>query len=119
MGELKHIGDSLAERNIVITGADAFSAAGFTQVPNAILRSDKLSPAAKLTYAMLLSYAWQNDYCFPGQERLADDMGSRKRSVVRYIDELEKQGFIKIKRRGLGKPNIYEIIVSALKKKGG
>ena len=119
MGELKHIGDTLTERNIVITGADAFSAAGFTQVPNAILRSDKLSPAAKLTYAMLLSYAWQNDYCFPGQERLADDMGSRKRSVVRYIDELEKQGFIKIKRRGLGKPNIYEIIVSALKKKGG
>lgn len=24
---------------------------------------------------MLLKYAWQDDFCFPGQERLAEDMG--------------------------------------------
>lgn len=110
-GQPRSIGDIIAEKNIIIKGGDAFTKSGFTQVPNAVLRDGKLSPAAKLTYAMLLSYAWQNDYCFPGQERLAEDMGSGKRSVVRYIDELEKKGFINIKRRGQGRPNIYEIIV--------
>ena len=83
-------------KNIVLKGADALSRHGFTQVPNSVLKSEKLSPGAKLTYAMLLSYAWQNEYCFPGQERLAKDMGSGLRSVVRYIQELEKERFVKI-----------------------
>ena len=69
------IGDLLKEKNIILKGADALSTHGFTQVPNHVLRSDALSPGAKLAYAMLLSYAWHNDYCFPGQDRLAKDMG--------------------------------------------
>ena len=52
MQEIKQL---IAERNIVIKGGDAFTLSGFTQVPNAILRSAKLTPAAKMTYAMLLS----------------------------------------------------------------
>lgn len=32
-------------------------------------------------------------------------MGSGRRSVVRYIDELEEQDLISIKRQGLGKVN--------------
>ena len=81
-------------QNIILEGFDPISAGGYTQVPNFILRSKDLSIGAKMTYAALLSYAWQNDYCFPGQQTLAEDMGSGKRSVVRYIDELEKNGFI-------------------------
>lgn len=108
-GEVQHISAALAERNIVLKGADVLSAKGFTQVPNYVLESDRLSPGAKLTYAMLLKYAWQNDFCYPGQDRLARDMGSGVRSVVRYIQELEKGEFIKIRKRGLGKPNLYEL----------
>ena len=111
----KAIGDVIAEKNIVLKGADALTRGGFTQVPNAILKSTEITPPAKLTYAMLLSYAWQNDSCFPGQDRLAKDMGAGKRSVVRYIEELERLGFIKVKRRGLGKPNIYEIDIDRTK----
>jgi len=96
-------------RNIILEGFDPISAGGFTQVPNHILRSSDLSVGAKLTYAMLLSYAWQNDFCFPGQDTLAKDMGSGKRSVVRYIDELERAGIIAIKRQGLGMSNIYTL----------
>jgi hypothetical protein len=106
-GEVRRIGDLIRERNIILKGADALSRHGFTQVPNSVLKSEKLSPGAKLTYTMLLSYAWQNDYCFPGQERLAKDMGSGLRSVVRYIQELEKGSFVKITKRGLGRPNLY------------
>ena len=108
-GKLRSIGQLIAEKNIILKGADILSARGFTQVPNHVLESDKISPGAKLTYAMLLKYAWQNDYCFPGQDRLAKDMGGGVRSIVRYVQELEAVGFVRIVRRGLGKPNIYEL----------
>jgi len=68
----------LQEKNIKLVGADALSINGFTQVPNYMLKSPRISPGAKLTYAMLLSYAWGNDYCFPGQETLAKDMRTTK-----------------------------------------
>ena|SRR5271165_532900 len=107
-GKLISIREML-DRNIILKGADVLSAKGFTQVPNHVLVSGKLSPGAKLTYAMLLKYAWQNDFCFPGQERLAKDMGVTDRSVRTYLQELEAQKFVNIKQRGLGKPNLYEL----------
>ena len=51
--------------------------------------------------------------CFPGQERLAKDMGVTDRSVRTYLQELEREQFIAIKQRGLGKPNLYELNLSA------
>jgi len=106
---VKHISEIVAEKNIVLRGADALSRRGFTQVPNHLLRSTKISPGAKLAYTMLLSYAWQYDFCFPGQDSLAKDMGCAVRSVVRYIQELEKSLFIVVRKRGQGRPNIYEL----------
>jgi hypothetical protein len=110
-GRMTGIGEIL-DRNIILKGADVLTAKGFTQVPNHVLVSALLSPGAKLTYAMLLKYAWQNDYCFPGQERLAKDMGVTDRSVRTYLHELEAQRFVAIKQRGLGKPNLYELNLS-------
>jgi hypothetical protein len=110
-GRMTGIGEIL-DRNIILKGADVLTAKGFTQVPNHVLVSALLSPGAKLTYAMLLKYAWQNDYCFPGQERLAKDMGVTDRSVRTYLHELEAQRFVAIQQRGLGKPNLYELNLS-------
>lgn len=110
-GWLQRISDIIRERNIVLKGADALSAQGFTQVPNHMLRSAKISPGAKLAYTMLLSYAWQNDYCFPGQERLGTDIGVTERSVRTYLQELETKGFLSIHRQGQGKPNLYVLDV--------
>lgn len=111
-GKLTSIGQVI-ERNIVLKGADILTIKGYTQVPNHVLVSNKISPGAKLCYTMLLKYAWQDDCCFPGQERLAKDMGSGVRSVIRYMQELEKIGFVKIVRRGQGKPNLYELNVTS------
>src|SRR4051794_32210251 len=111
-GSMTPIG-SILERNIILNGADVLTAKGCTQVPNHVLVSDRLSPGAKLTYAMLLKYAWRNDSCFPGQERLAKDMGVTDRSVRTYLQELEREQFIAIKQRGLGKPNLYVLNLSA------
>ncbi len=105
--------EEVLDRNIILKGADVLTAKGFTQVPNHVLVSSKLSPGAKLTYAMLLKYAWQNDYCFPGQTRLAKDMGVTDRSVRTYLQELERERFVGIKQRGLGRPNLYELNLSA------
>ena len=116
-GNMQGISDILRERNIVFRGADALTREGFTQVPNHVLKSEKISLGAKLAYTMLLSYAWQNDYCFPGQERLAKDMGSGVRSIVRYIQELEKNEFLKVKRQGQGRSNLYELNLTAKSKK--
>ena len=96
-----------------LRGADAATRQGFTQVPNFILKSKKLSSGDKMAFAMLLSYAWQNDYCFPGQERLAEDLGVTDRSVRTNLKALEQQGLLVIKRRGQGKTNIYELNLTA------
>lgn len=105
------------KNTIRIIGADPMSKRGFTQVPNFILENEKLSVGAKLTYAMMLRYAWNKGHCYPGQKRLAADAGMGSRSVGRYIRELETTGFITIQRRGLGKVNIYELHMRVKKTK--
>ena len=112
----RHIGDILRERNIEIVGADLATRHGFTQVPNFILTKSDISVGAKLAYAMLLKYAWGDDACFPGQTKLAQDMGSGERSVRRYLEELEKAALLEIVQRGLGKTNLYRLFLTVQKK---
>ena len=111
----RHIGDILRERNIEIIGADLATRHGFTQVPNFILTKADISVGAKLAYAMLLKYAWGDDACFPGQTKLADDMGSGERSVRRYLEELETASLLEIVQRGLGKTNLYRLFLTVPK----
>ena len=89
--------------NIEIIGADPVTRHGFTQVPNFILTNKELSVGAKLAYAMLLKYAWTDDACFPGQQKLAEDIGAGERSVRTYLKEIEDAGFLEVTQRGLGK----------------
>lgn len=103
VGELIH----QKEQAIILKGFDPISAHGFTQMPNVILREKKLSIGAKAVYACLLSYAWQDPTCFPGQGRMADDLGVSKRSVITFLKELERAGYLEKERRGLGKTNVY------------
>src|SRR3989454_7778065 len=107
--EPRHIGAILKERNIILKGADAATAHGFTQVPNFLLKSKNLSAGDKMTFAMLLSYAWQNDYCFPGQVRLGQDLGMHETNVRKHLKSLEANGLLTIRRRGQGKTNVYEL----------
>jgi hypothetical protein len=111
----RHIGDILKERNIEIIGADPVTRHGFTQVPNFILTKKELSVGAKLAYAMLLKYAWDNNACFPGQVKLAEDMGAGERSVRTYLNELEGASLLEITQRGLGKTNLYRLFLTVKK----
>lgn len=104
------------KRNIEIVGADPATRDGFTMVPNFILTNKALSVGAKLLYAMILKYDWTNEGCFPGQQRLADDMGVGERSVRTYQKELEEAGFLEVTQRGLGKTNFYRLHVAVSRK---
>ena len=106
---MKQIGEIIKEQNITLATHDPVARGGFTQVPNFILKNPELSAGSKVAYAMFLSYAWHNDSCFPGQDRLATDMGMSRPRVTQLIAELERAGLVKIQRRGQGKTNLYTI----------
>src|SRR5258707_1870725 len=117
-GTVRSIGELIErDRNIILKGADVLTQKGFTMVPNHALVSDKISPGAKLAYAMLLKYIWEKDYCFPGQDTLAKEMGVTRQSVNAYLKELQRQKFIEIKRRGQGLTNVYIIDLATIGKK--
>ena len=63
------------EKNIELVTKDPTLRGGFTQIPNFILENPNISIGAKITYSMFLKYAWDNDYVFPGQEKLASHIG--------------------------------------------
>lgn len=106
---MKPIGEVIKEKNITLDTFDPVALHGFTQVPNFILKNPNISVGARIVYAMFLSYAWHNESCFPGQDRLAQDMGMSRSRVTEFVGELEKAGFVSIERRGQGKTNLYTI----------
>ena len=106
---MERLGELLKEKNIILETQDPVVADGFPQVPNFILKNHQLTVGEKMTFAMFLSYAWHNERCFPGQEKLADDIGVTRQSVNTFVKGLEKKGFLTIQRRGLGKTNIYTL----------
>jgi hypothetical protein len=110
---MQRLGDSdrfqQVEQNMKLNTADPIARYGFTQLPNFILRNPELSANAKTVYSLLLSYAWHNHLCFPGQERLAEHMGVNVSTVSRATAELEDFSLIEIERRGQGKTNFYTV----------
>src|SRR3989304_6082563 len=97
------VGEILEKHTIVVLNQALKH--GFTQIPRYILSDHKLTFGARLTYAVLLSYAWQEGSCFPGQEKMAKDLGVSRRMVSEYLQELRRPGFITGRRRGLGEAN--------------
>lgn len=89
--------------------ADPVLQKGFTQIPNAILRDAALSSGARLTYAMLSSFAWQGDECWVGQKKLGGLIGVGDRQIRKYLAELETIGLLEVKQQGLQKPNLYTL----------
>ncbi len=83
---------------------------GLTQLPNCVLKDKRLSFGARLTYAVLLSYAWEKESCFPGQDKMAEDLGVSARSIRTFLHQLKKHGYISWKYQGPSKPNIYSLL---------
>jgi hypothetical protein len=104
---MQRLKEALEEHTIVIE--DPFLRGGFTAVPNLLFGLKGLSHGARLTYVLLLKYAWLQGSCFPGIDRLGEDLGVERKSVMRYTRELQDRGLVTIERRGRGKTNVYHI----------
>ncbi len=100
---------NILKKNTIVVLNEALKQ-GFTQLPRYILKDKILSFGARLTYAVLLSYAWQEDSCFPGQDKMAGDLGVSRQAINGYLNELRDNSYITWERRGLGKTNIYYIL---------
>jgi transposase-like protein len=80
---------------------------GFVQLPKAVLYARYLSRDAKLLYAVLLGYSWQEQRCFPGYQRLRADLGASENAVRKWMRELEDAHLASQRRRGQGRTNLY------------
>jgi hypothetical protein len=99
-----------SEDRIEIIVEDESLALGFTQIPNYILKDRSLSDGAKLTYGVLLSYAWQKGHCYPSLETLAQDRGKALRTIKMHTAELRRCKYLKVIRRGRGRTNVYVLL---------
>jgi len=94
--EARHIGDILRERNIQLATNDPVARGGFTQVPNFILKHGELSLRAKSPTPCFFITPGTMTVAFPGQERLANDMGMSQSRVSEFIKELQGADLIQI-----------------------
>jgi DNA-binding transcriptional ArsR family regulator len=84
---------------------------GWTAIPNAVLRGN-LERGPRLLLCVLMSYAYgEKETCFPGQERLADDLNTTPRTIRRWLDKLKEHGLVEYKRKGFSKSNLYVLKV--------
>ena len=104
---MKPIGEIVAKHTIVVLN-EALKH-GFTQLPNFVLKDKTLSFGARLAYAVLLMYAWQEGSCFPGQKRMALDMGVGQRSLRRFLAELRDRAYISWRKTMPGGTNMYTL----------
>lgn len=72
----------------------------------------KLPTKEKIILLMMANYADENGKCWPSMNRLCDDTGMKKDSVIRAIKSLESLGLIETSRRkveGVNLPNNYHL----------
>lgn len=91
---MEYAGNLVRERFDRVVVENEMLRAGFAAFPYVVLRDTRLSLGARLTYAVLLSYAWQEGSCFPGQQRMAKDMGITDRHLRRFLVELRDLGYV-------------------------
>jgi hypothetical protein len=91
----------------IILVEDAVLCRGYVQLPKLVLYARNLSRDAKLLYTVLLGYAWQEQRCFPGYQRLFADLDASENMVRKCMRELEAVHLVSQHRRGQGRTNVY------------
>jgi len=94
----------------------------FTLVDQAVLLSENLDSYDKAVYAILCSYANNEDgSCFPAYNLLARKAGCSRSKVIRVIANLESKGLIQKRTRynsnGDNTSNLYVIMPMSSPKK--
>lgn len=84
--------------------------AGFAALPYLVMKDKALTLGARMTYAFLLMYAWQEGSCFAGQEQMAAEMGISRAQLQRYLYELRDTHYIRIERVDKRYNNTYVLL---------
>ena len=117
---MENLGSLLRARLERIVIENEMLRAGFAAFPYVVLRDVRLSVGARLAYAVLLMYAWQEGSCFASQQKMAADIGMSDRHLRRFIAELKATGYIRAERQDMRFNNTYVILdkgTSKLKQK--
>jgi len=93
---------------------------GFTTIPNMLIDhyvEMKMSPGQVMLIIYLLRLSFHGRRPYPGQKKIAENLGVTERTVVRMIKELKEKGYMKTYTRYVkveGEPperrsNIYDL----------
>jgi hypothetical protein len=104
------VGDIARKRVDRIIIENEMMRSGFAALPYLVMRDKSLSIGARLTYAFLLMYAWQEGSCFTSQARMGKTIGVSSRQLQRYLYELQEMDYIRIERRDKRFNNTYIIL---------
>lgn len=119
---MEQIGRLVKDRVDRIIVENEMLKAGFAALPYLVMRDKTLSVGARLTYAFLLMYSWQEGSCFAGQEKMAADLGISRAQVQRFLYELRDTGYVRVERKDKRFNNTYVLVDrgrSKLKKRTG
>jgi len=83
--------------------------AEFWAMPKHILAMHELPLEARMVYAILWTRSNGENVAWPGQKKIADELGIGERSVRRYLEKLRGAGLIEIERQGNNRTNRYLI----------
>ena len=89
--------------------ADDQLRAGYTQCLNVLLPATELGASDKVVFFGVLSFAWQSGAAWPSIEALSGRVGLSRATVLRSLGELRRRGLLRVRRRGQGLVNLYEI----------
>lgn len=107
---MERVGDIVQKRVERIIVENEMLRAGFAAFPYLVMRDKSLSIGARMVYAFLLMYAWQEGSCFPKQACMAEAMGVCGRQLQRYLYELRKAEYIRIERQDKRFNNTYILL---------
>lgn len=82
----------------------------FAPLENWLMSRPELSPGAKIVYARMRQYGGTTGAVFCLQQTLADETGTTRRAVRRYVSELVEHGLITSARRGQHSSNSYRLL---------
>lgn len=117
---IKPVGVVAKERYDRIVFENELMQGGFAAFPYRIMKDKNLSIGARLSYAFLLMYGWQEGSSHARQSKMAEAIGVSSRQLQRYLYELRDQEHIRIERHDKRYNNTYVILdkkPSKLKKK--
>jgi Helix-turn-helix domain len=72
-------------------------------IPEALARTNLVSPGAKMAYGRLARYAGQDGKCFPAVGTLAQEIGVGERQAQKYLAELETAKLIRRRTQFTGR----------------